>query len=85
VNACTHLDQIRDVEPSTPDRCTECLAMGSRWVHLRECLSCGQVACCDSSPNRHATAHFGRTGHPVMRSLQPGETWRWCFADQLLV
>jgi hypothetical protein len=85
VNACTHLDQIRPVEPSTPDGCTECLAMGSRWVHLRECLSCGHVGCCDSSPNRHATAHFGQSGHPVMQSFQPGEHWRWCYVDQLLV
>jgi uncharacterized UBP type Zn finger protein len=85
VSACTHLDQISMVEPSTPEGCTECLATGSRWVHLRECLSCGHVGCCDSSPNRHATAHFDQTGHPVMQSFQPGETWRWCYPDQMLV
>jgi uncharacterized UBP type Zn finger protein len=85
VNACTHLDQIGEVEPSTPEGCTECLAMGSRWVHLRECLTCGHVGCCDSSPNRHATAHYGETGHPVVQSFQPGENWRWCYPDQMLV
>jgi uncharacterized UBP type Zn finger protein len=84
VNACTHLDQSRDVEPSTPEGCTECLAMGSPWVHLRKCLSCGHVGCCDSSPNKHATAHFGETGHPVVQSFQPGEHWRWCYVDQML-
>jgi uncharacterized UBP type Zn finger protein len=85
VTACTHLDQINAVEPSTPEGCTECLAMGSRWVHLRECLSCGHVGCCDSSPNKHATAHFDQTGHPVIRSFEPGEAWRWCYPDQMLV
>ncbi len=83
---CAHLDQIRDdVTPSSPDACTDCLAVGSAWVHLRECLTCGKVACCDSSPLRHATAHFHETGHAVMRSFQPGEDWRWCFVDELLV
>jgi uncharacterized UBP type Zn finger protein len=85
VTTCTHLDQINAVEPSTPEGCTECLAMGSRWVHLRECLSCGHVGCCDSSPNKHATAHFDQTGHPVIRSFEPGEAWRWCYPDQMLV
>ncbi len=82
---CSHLDQIRDVEPSTPEGCTECLAIGSPWVHLRMCLACGQVGCCDSSPNRHATGHYRSTQHAVMRSFEPGETWRWCYADRLLV
>ena len=83
--ACAHLDQIHDVEPSSTDGCTDCLAIGATWVHLRECLTCGRVGCCDSSPNRHATAHFHETGHPVMRSFQPGEDWRWCFVDELIV
>ena len=78
---CTHLDQIRDVEPRTPGGCEECLASGDRWVHLRLCLSCGHVGCCDSSPNRHATKHHRATGHPVVRSFEPGETWLWCYED----
>jgi hypothetical protein len=84
---CSHLDQARaDVTPSDTEGCTECLAIGStNWVHLRECLSCGHVACCDSSPYRHATAHFHATDHPVMRSFQPGEDWRWCYVDEAIV
>lgn len=83
--SCTHLDQIRDVAPSTTAGCTDCLAVGGRWVHLRECLSCGHVACCDSSPHRHASAHFAAAQHPLMRSFEPGEDWRWCFVDQTVV
>lgn len=79
---CTHLDQINDVEPLTQG-CGECLKIGSRWVHLRLCLSCGQVNCCDSSPNRHATKHFHASGHPLMQSVEPGEDWIWCFVDEL--
>lgn len=82
---CTHLDQIRDVEPDSTQGCPDCLAAGSRWVHLRECLECGHVGCCDSSPKRHATAHFQSTSHPVMRSFEPGESWRWCFVDEAIV
>jgi CPA1 family monovalent cation:H+ antiporter len=74
-----------DPEPGTPDGCEECLRDGTRWVHLRLCLSCGHVGCCDSSPQRHATAHFRATGDPVIRSFQPGETWRWCFLDEEIV
>jgi Zn ribbon nucleic-acid-binding protein len=87
VTACRHLDRIRpDVTPSATEGCTDCLAIGSRdWVHLRECLSCGHVACCDSSPYRHATAHFRSTEHPIMRSFQPGEDWRWCYVDETIV
>ena len=81
----THLDQVSDVQLSTPDGCTECLQTGDRWVHLRECLSCGHVGCCDSSPNRHATAHFHESGHPVIESFEPGENWRWCFVDAAIV
>jgi uncharacterized UBP type Zn finger protein len=72
-------------EPTTPNGCEECLKQGTRWVHLRLCLDCGHVGCCDSSPQRHATAHFAETAHPVMRSFQPGESWRWCFVDEELV
>ena len=82
---CAHLDQVRDVEPRTPQGCEECLANGSRWVHLRLCLTCGHVGCCDSSPNRHATKHFLATGHPLVRSFEPGEDWAWCYGEQLFL
>ena len=81
---CTHLDQIRDVEPRTAG-CEECLKSGSSWVHLRMCRTCGHVGCCDSSPNRHATAHFRETGHPIVRSAEPGESWSWCYVDDVVV
>lgn len=81
---CTHLDAVRAVEPRS-DGCEECLATGSRWVHLRLCLSCGHVGCCDSSPNRHATKHFHGTRHPIVRSAEPGESWRWCYVDAIEV
>jgi uncharacterized UBP type Zn finger protein len=81
---CSHLDQIRDVVPSG-DGCEDCLRVGGRWVHLRLCLTCGHVGCCDSSPNRHATAHVAGTGHQIVRSFEPGESWLWCYADQLAV
>jgi len=81
--SCSHLDQIRDVQPGSSG-CEECLAMGDTWVHLRECLSCGHVGCCDSSKNRHATAHFRGTHHPVIRSFQPGEDWGWCYVDEVM-
>ena len=83
--ACTHRDAIRDVAPSTTEGCEDCLASGGRWVHLRMCLSCGHVGCCDSSPNKHATKHAGDTGHPIVRSFEPGETWRWCYVDEAMV
>lgn len=82
---CTHLDQIQDVSPSTPEGCTEYLQSGSSWVHLRECLSCGHIGCCDSSPNRHASAHFRQSSHPLMQSFEPGEDWRWCYVDAAIV
>ncbi|WP_198925512.1 ubiquitin carboxyl-terminal hydrolase 14 [Dictyobacter vulcani] len=79
---CTHLDQIQEVTPSAPG-CEECLKSGSRWVHLRICLTCGHVGCCDSSPNKHATKHFHSTNHPIMASFEKGEDWGWCFVDQV--
>jgi uncharacterized UBP type Zn finger protein len=82
--ACTHLDQVRDVTAGT-DGCEECLATGGRWVSLRMCLSCGHVGCCDSSPGRHATAHFRSTAHPVMRSAEPGQDWGWCYVDEVML
>jgi CPA1 family monovalent cation:H+ antiporter len=83
--SCGHLGTVRDVEPSTTDGCEECLRDGTAWVHLRECLLCGHVGCCDSSPRRHATAHWNSTGHPVVRSFQPGEDWAWCYPDELML
>jgi CPA2 family monovalent cation:H+ antiporter-2 len=81
---CAHLDHVHDVTPGTQG-CAECLRDGTRWVHLRVCLECGHVGCCDSSPGRHATAHFHATGHPVMRSIERGERWGWCFVDEVML
>ena len=81
---CTHLDSVTVTRlPESVDGCEDCLATGGGWVHLRICLSCGRVGCCDSSPNRHARAHAGEHGHPIVRSIEPGETWSWCFPDRL--
>jgi len=82
---CTHINQIKTVEPRTPEGCEECLITGSSWVHLRLCLTCGHVGCCDSSPNKHARRHFHEAHHPIVRSFEPGEDWRWCFADETYV
>jgi hypothetical protein len=79
---CSHLDQIEDVTPNSQG-CEDCLRMGGRWVHLRMCETCGHVGCCDSSPNRHASAHFHASGHPIVQSYEPGEDWLWCYADEL--
>lgn len=81
-SGCTHRDQIRDVTPGSSG-CAECLASGQRWVHLRLCLSCGHVGCCDSSPGRHATRHYRETGHPIIKSHEPGEDWGWCYVDEV--
>ncbi|MGH8861584.1 MAG: Na+/H+ antiporter [Jatrophihabitantaceae bacterium] len=82
---CEHLDKApKMVRAKTPDGCEECLIEGTRWVHLRLCLSCGHVGCCDSSVRKHAEAHYHATEHPVMRSIEPGEAWRWCYVDDLL-
>jgi uncharacterized UBP type Zn finger protein len=82
---CKHLAQVRDVQPKTPDGCEECLESGDEWVHLRLCLECGHVGCCDDSPNRHATKHFHKTKHPVMRSFEPGENWGFCYVEKLFI
>jgi uncharacterized UBP type Zn finger protein len=79
---CTHQDQIHDVKPHTRG-CEECLKSGDSWVHLRLCMACGHVGCCDSSRNKHATKHFHATKHAVMRSLERGENWGWCYVDQV--
>jgi CPA2 family monovalent cation:H+ antiporter-2 len=81
---CGHLNRIRPVHPSAPG-CEECLRMGDRWVHLRLCLTCGHVGCCDSSKNKHATAHYHATSHPIVRSLEPGEEWGWCYEDEVMM
>jgi uncharacterized UBP type Zn finger protein len=81
--SCEHLDQIHPVHARTPDGCEECLAIGSDWVHLRLCLTCGHVGCCDNSPNRHATKHFHKTKHPIIKSFEPGEDWGWCYVDEV--
>jgi hypothetical protein len=81
---CSHREQMQDVQPQTQG-CEDCLASGDRWVHLRLCLTCGHVGCCDSSKNKHATRHFHTTGHPLIRSLEPGESWVWCYVDQTVV
>lgn len=81
---CTHLDQINDVAPSA-EGCEECLQMGDTWVHLRECLICGHVGCCDSSRNKHATEHFHTTRHPLVQAFPPGEGWIWCYVDRLVL
>jgi hypothetical protein len=84
---CQHLADAADPQPRSDYSagCPQCVADGhTDWVHLRVCLTCGEVACCDSSPRRHMSAHHDKEGHPVMRSYEPGETWRWCFVDELL-
>lgn len=81
---CQHMSQIRDVTPSAQG-CEECLQSGDNWVHLRECLICGHIGCCDSSKNKHATKHFHSTRHAIMRSFQPGEHWMWCYVDNMMV
>jgi uncharacterized UBP type Zn finger protein len=82
---CTHLDQIKNVKPRTPNGCEECLKMGDSWVHLRLCMTCGHVGCCDQSKNKHATKHFHASGHPIIKSFQPGEDWVYCYPDDLFM
>jgi hypothetical protein len=80
---CTHLDQVHEVKPSARG-CEECLKTGDRWVHLRICMTCGHVGCCDSSKNKHATKHFHATGHPIMEDF-PDHEWAWCYVDEIYV
>ena len=79
---CTHLNTIVEVIPSG-EGCLECLQMGDTWVHLRLCLTCGHVGCCDNSKNKHATKHFKSTSHPIIKSFEPGEEWMWCYVDKV--
>ena len=81
---CTHLDTITVTElPAEVAGCEDCLETGGSWMHLRICLVCGHVGCCDSSPHRHASAHAASSGHAIIRSLEPGEDWSWCFVDEV--
>ena len=84
MSACTHRQEIHEVKPSA-DGCEDCLKIGARWVHLRLCMGCGHVGCCDYSPNRHATKHWQAVHHPIVRSFEPGEDWMWCYADQIFL
>ncbi|MFP3883159.1 MAG: UBP-type zinc finger domain-containing protein [Actinomycetota bacterium] len=84
-NHCEHFEQLEKVADPTSDVCDRCVEMGDTWVHLRSCLICGTVGCCDSSKNRHARKHWEEHGHPLVQSLEPLEFWRYCFADQVLV
>ena len=79
---CNHLNLVKTDRPHGQG-CEECLAIGDTWVHLRLCRTCGHVGCCDDSKNKHATGHFHATRHPIITSLEPGETWSWCYIDQL--
>jgi uncharacterized UBP type Zn finger protein len=80
MESCGHFSEIRDVTPSA-DGCEDCLKIGGRWVHLRMCMSCGHVGCCDNSPNRHATKHYNSAKHPIIASFEPGEEWGYCYPD----
>jgi uncharacterized UBP type Zn finger protein len=80
---CTHLNEVHFTKPSK-HVCEECIKMGDPWVHLRMCLECGHVGCCDSSKNKHATKHFHSSGHPLIRSIEPGERWLWCYVDEVV-
>lgn len=81
-NHCSHLDQIK-ISTTSKHVCEDCILTGDSWVHLRLCMICGRVGCCDSSKNKHATKHFHAAGHPLIRSIEPGERWMWCYEDQL--
>jgi uncharacterized UBP type Zn finger protein len=84
MTSCTHLDQIKIMQlPESVEGCEECLRTGEVWLHLRVCLICGRVGCCDDSPNKHATKHYRESGHPLIHSLEPGEEWTWCYADDV--
>jgi uncharacterized UBP type Zn finger protein len=82
---CVHIDKVNPETPGNTEGCEECEKIGSDWVHLRLCLTCGHVGCCNSSPNKHGTKHFVETGHPIIRSYEPGEDWKWCFIDDIFL
>ena len=79
---CNHILEVHDEQPKRRE-CEDCVKTGDHWVHLRICLSCGHVGCCDSSKNRHATKHYHATTHPIVRSIEPGENWGWCYEDEV--
>ena len=81
--ACEHIEKAGNPPARTPEGCEECLRMESDWVHLRRCLTCGHVGCCDSSKNKHATKHFHATEHPIIKSFEPDEEWGYCYPDEL--
>jgi uncharacterized UBP type Zn finger protein len=81
---CSHLDHIK-VTATKKHVCEDCIKTGDHWVHLRLCLECGHVGCCDSSKNKHATRHYHATGHPLIRSAEPGESWMWCYVDEVMM
>jgi len=81
--SCEHLDHLDTGMTPSGDGCVECLATGGRWVHLRRCLECGHIGCCDNSPGRHATGHFHASAHPLIQSFEPGEEWIWCYVDEV--
>jgi len=83
-HVCQHVDQISNITPCSQG-CEECLEMGDRWVHLRLCMTCGHVGCCDNSKNKHATKHHHATGHPIIKSFEPGETWMYCYPDNAMI
>lgn len=80
---CAHVDDVAGAPTPSSNGCEDCERIGGSWVHLRLCMTCGHVGCCDRSPNRHATAHFHATGHPLIRSFEPGEDWWWCYVDEI--
>lgn len=82
---CTHTEMIERVDPSSKAGCSECLRTGGTWMHLRLCLSCGEVGCCDSSPNQHASKHAVADQHPIAGSYEPGEDWAWCYTDEVML
>lgn len=84
MDTCEHVEQINQVTPSGGG-CKECLEMGDSWVHLRVCMICGHVGCCDSSKNKHATKHYHETQHPIIKSFEPDEEWGWCYVDDLML
>ena len=85
-NICVHKDMIKsDVAPAGPRECAECVAQGDSWIHLRLCLTCGHIGCCDSSFNKHARKHAHDAGHPIVQSFEPGETWKWCYVDDMML
>ena len=84
-DTCSHLELIDPAAVPSADGCEDCLRIGGQWVHLRMCLICGHAGCCDQSPNRHATAHVSSTGHPLIKSMEPGEDWAYCYPDDVFL